>query len=187
MGKQVGTATFVAAMSWALLVVIAVHALDFPGSVPDFQKAANGGTLLDARPAFSPDALYRRLAEYGDEGRRNYALRNVTVDVLLPISVLPFLVLLNRRAADAFSATARVRTLLLLVPVLYVVADLIENGTVLRLLSAYPRRQDGLASTLAYTTVIKRVASLLALVIPLVILTIQRVRKRISVELQPFS
>lgn len=67
----------------AIGVVFAVHWLQFPGSVPDFQRASAGGTLLDAVPAFTEDETYRRLAHYGEEGRRNYAFRNVTVDVLL--------------------------------------------------------------------------------------------------------
>ena len=53
---------FVAALVWAVLVVIAVHFLDFPGSVPDFQLASGGGELLDASPAFSATGVYDRLA-----------------------------------------------------------------------------------------------------------------------------
>jgi hypothetical protein len=89
---------FVIAGLWAFLVVIAVHFLQFPGSVPDFNRASGGGILLDASPAFTPDGIYGRLAGYGEGGRRNYSLRNVTIDVLLPLSVLPFLLLLSRQA-----------------------------------------------------------------------------------------
>jgi hypothetical protein len=79
--------TFVIAGVWALLVVLAVHFLQFPGSVPDFTRASGGGVLLDASPAFTPDATFERLAAYGEAGRQNYSFRNVTVDVLLPLSV----------------------------------------------------------------------------------------------------
>jgi hypothetical protein len=93
---------FTAAIIWALFVVVAVHFLDFPGSVPDFQRASGGGKLLDATPAFSATGVYDRLGGYGADGRRNYSFRNVTVDVLLPLSVLPFLFLFMRRAVTPF-------------------------------------------------------------------------------------
>jgi hypothetical protein len=94
---------FVIAGLWAFLVVGAVHFIQFPGSVPDFNRASDGGILLDASPAFTPDGIYDRLTGYGEAGRRNYSFRNVTVAVLLPLSVLPFLVLLIRRALAAYA------------------------------------------------------------------------------------
>ena len=73
---------FLTALVWAVVVVLVVHFLDFPGSVPNFRQVSGGGTLLDASPAFTADSVYQRLGEYGDEGRRNYSFRNVTVDIL---------------------------------------------------------------------------------------------------------
>jgi hypothetical protein len=142
---------------WAFLVVLAVHFLQFPGSVPDFNRASGGGVLLDAQPAFTPDGVYGRLAGYGEAGRRNYWW-NMTTDVLLPLSVLPFLVLLSRRALSRYSLSPVLRGLVLSVPVAYVVFDLLENASVLALLTKYPERMHVLAATLPYTSVIKRAA-----------------------------
>ncbi len=157
---------------WAFLVVLAVHFLQFPGSVPDFNRASGGGVLLDAQPAFTPDGVYGRLAGYGEAGRRNYSFRNMTTDVLLPLSVLPFLFLLIRRALSRYSLSPVLRGLLLSVPVAYVVFDLLENASVLALLTKYPERMHVLAATLPYTTVIKRAASLFAIGIPLAMLVL---------------
>lgn len=109
---------FVPALVWAVLVVLAVHFLDFPGSVPDFRQASRGGTLLDATPAFTADGVYQRVDDYGAEGRRNYSFRNVTVDILLPLSVLPFLVLLMSKGINAVADKARASLLAIAVPVL---------------------------------------------------------------------
>jgi hypothetical protein len=169
---------FVIAGLWAFVVVIAVHFLQFPGSVPDFNRASAGGILLDASPAFTPDGIYHRLAGYGDAGRRNYAFRNVTIDVLLPLSVLPFLVLLIRRALARYSLGPVLRGLLLSVPVAYVVFDLLENASVVTLLTNYPERMNALAASLPYTTLVKRAASLIALGIPLAMLGFEFVRRK---------
>ena len=177
---------FVIAGFWALLVFVAVHSLQFPGSVPDFERASGGGVLLDVSPAFTPDGVYERLAGYGEAGRRNYSFRNVTIDVLLPLSLLPFLLLLIRRAGARSSFSRRVTGVLFLLPVAYVALDVVENASVLALLANYPARMNTLAVTLPYTTVLKRAASLLALGIPLAMLGFQFVRRRDVPGVRPF-
>src|SRR5437899_2652355 len=124
---------FFVALALAFLVVFVVHFVDFPGRVANFTEVSGGGTLLDAVPAFTPDELYQRLAAYGEAGRQNYFLRDVTVDLLLPLSVLPFLFLLARRALTRVPRRRFLRALLLSLPFVYVLVDLLENGTVLRL------------------------------------------------------
>jgi hypothetical protein len=169
---------FALAGMWALFVVLAVHLLQFPGSVPDFHRASGGGVLLDAKPAFTPGTTYQRLAEYGEAGRRNYAFRNVTVDLALPLSVLPFLVLLIRKAIAPFMIGAGVRAAALTIPLAYVAFDLLENASVLVLLANYPDRMNALATTLPYLTVIKRASSLLAIGLPLAMIGVHFVRAR---------
>jgi len=56
------------------------------------------------------------------------------------------------------------------VPLVYVIFDLLDNSVVLALLANYPERLDRLVVSLLYTTTIKRVASLLAIVVPLIML-----------------
>ena len=164
----------------AFLVVFAIHGLDFYGSVPDFWKRSGGGTLLDIKPAFSEAAVYERLTEFGADGRQVYAFRNRTVDVVLPLSVLPFLVLFMLKALRVLSAGRVVRALLLSLPVAYVVFDLAENAVVLALLARYPERDHQLAVILPYLTIIKRAASILALVVPPAVIGVGMLRGRRS-------
>jgi formate-dependent nitrite reductase membrane component NrfD len=70
------------------------------------------------------------------------------------------------------------RGVVLSLPIAYVVFDLIENASVLVLLANYPERMNALAASLPYTTLVKRAASLLALVIPLVMLGFRFIRPR---------
>src|SRR5687768_12636348 len=124
-------AVFLWAAGLAAAVVVTVHFVDFPGSVPRFEKVSGGGVLLDAVPSFTSDAIYARLAGYGAEGRSSYSFRNVTVDLLLPLSVLPFLYLFMRKAVAAFRFEhVPVITVLLAFPLAYVAFDLVENTIV---------------------------------------------------------
>jgi hypothetical protein len=168
---------FYFALFLALAVAVPVHVVDFPGSVPDFVKASGGGTLLDAKPAFSVDGIYARLEAYGETGRGNYAMRNLSIDVLLPLSVLPFLILLARRA-NARVRNRRARALLLVLPFAYVAFDFAENAAVLALLSSFPQRRELLAAMLPYLTVVKRASSMLALILPAGILMVAMIRRR---------
>ena len=172
-------AIFILAGVWGLSVAVAVHLLDFPGSVPDFQHASGGGTLLDAVPAFTSPETYARLDAYGPAGRKNYATRTVTVDVLLPLSVLPFLFLVARRAVAAATLGGVARTALLAMPFVYVIFDFIENGLLLALIAEYPNQLEVLPRLLPFITVIKRAASLLALALPLTLLAVHVARSRL--------
>ena len=150
---------------WALGAVLSIHLLRFPGSVPDFRESNQGGILLDVSPSFEVDATYERLGRYGEAGRENYSRRNVTVDLVLPLSLLPFLLLFMHRAVRDLPSAA-LRASLLAIPLAYVAFDLIENGLVLTLLRNYPARMNLVATVLPYVTVVKRVASILALIVP---------------------
>lgn len=83
--------TFLLAFIFAFLVVFAIHFLNFLGSVPRFKELSGGGVLLDQTPSFNVDAVYQRLGDYGETGRKSYRFRNLTVDIILPLSLLPFL------------------------------------------------------------------------------------------------
>lgn len=162
----------------AVLVVFAVHSLDFPGSVPDFVRSSGGGVLLDVKPSFSGEAIYHRLTDYGERGRSNYAFRNRTVDVLLPLAVFPALFLLMLHAVGRFSFGRGLRAFLYSLPFVYVIFDFAENGVVLALLAYFPDRAPLLAGILPYLTVVKRIASLLALAIPLVMFIVALIQAR---------
>lgn len=161
---------FMLAFAGAVTVFVAAHFLDFRGSVPDFVKTSGGGVLLDMKPEFTEAATYARLGGYGERGRANYAFRNVTVDILLPLGMLPFLLMFMDRALKRTSAGKATRAILLALPIAYVVLDLAENGLVLAALASFPVRVPLTVAVLPYVTIIKRAASLLSLFLPLVIL-----------------
>lgn len=166
----------------ALLVVLTVHLLDFHGSVPNFKKRSGGGTLLDIKPSFSEAEVYERLNAYGEEGRHIYSFRNVTVDAVLPLSLLPFLLLFMLEALEVLRLSRVPRALLLSLPIAYVVFDFAENAAVLALLARFPDRVHLLAVVLPYLTTVKRTASMLALFLPLVVLTFAFVQRRLKRE-----
>jgi hypothetical protein len=171
-------ARFVLAVVIAVAVFVAAHFLDFRGSVPNFEKVTGGATLLDMKPSFSEDGIYSRLAEYGERGRDEYAFRNMTVDILLPLGLLPLLLMFMNAATRRLKLGRVARIALLSIPLAYVLLDFAENGAVLALLARFPARLHLVATLLPYLTVVKRTASMLALFGPLVMLGFASLRAR---------
>jgi hypothetical protein len=169
---------FLGAFLLGLFVVLSVHLVEFPGSVPDFRSKSGGGVLLDVKPSFSENAIYSRFEGYGESGRKNYVIRNLTVDIVLPLALLPFLWLLMAQAIERFPVGKAARIFLLSMPIAYVIFDLAENASVVAMLANYPERLTSLANVLPYLTVIKRGASMFALFAPVIILTLALLRRR---------
>ena len=119
------------------------------------------------------------ITPYGEQGRKIYSFRNLTVDAVLPLSLLPFLFLFMREGLKVMDLGRLPAALLLSVPIAYVVFDFAENAVVVGLLARFPDRVHFLAAVLPYLTVVKRTASIMALLIPFVVLTFAFVRRRL--------
>lgn len=147
---------FLIAFLQAAIVVYAVHFTDFHGSVPQFRRTAAGGMLLDTKPEFSTDGVYRRLESYGEEGRAVYSFRLFTVDLLLPVSIVFFLVTAVHLSVKNLRRP-RLRFFFLLLPWVFFLFDLAENSTLYVILGSYPDRREILASVLPWFSTLKRV------------------------------
>lgn len=154
----------------AASVLYAVHGLKFRGSVPYFLEVTNGVHLLDVKPAFGSDRIYERFEEYGDEGRAEYRFRLFTIDLLLPLSVLWFFLLAMAKTSALVFENKKVQYGLVAIPIIYVAFDIVENTVLFYLLSEFPTRVDSLAGILPYVTLIKRVASMGSLFLPIIML-----------------
>lgn len=155
---------FYGSLFWALLVFICVHFLHFPGSLPDFREASGGGTLFDNDIAWTPEELYQRLGSFGERGRDNYVFRNLTVDMLLPLSLFPFLYLWMRRSIRDLESIP-LRQGLLALPWAYLLFDVIENLIVLALILNFPLQMPILVAVLPYATLLKRLGVFASLII----------------------
>jgi hypothetical protein len=83
-----------------------------------------------------------------------------------------------RKAITSLRLSPFLRVSLLVVPFAYVLFDLAENAAVLVLLVNYPERLNFLARALPYVTSVKRVASLLAIFVPLLIFGARLLREK---------
>lgn len=145
----------------ALTTVFAIHAGNFPGSVPRFRQLS-GGELFDTKIAGSSKEVLERIEVYGDDGRTEYLFRNVTTDIALPLSVIPMLIICTRR----WRSRLRDRILKIsftLAPFVYLVFDLVENLVVYLLIAQYPDFSETAAGILPWLTIVKRIGAFTSL------------------------
>lgn len=162
---------------WWILVLLALFLFTngyvFPTVASRIAEYAGIASFrpLDLTPAYSPDYAYASLASLGDDGRRLYAMVELTIDVVYPI-VYALLFFLLARAMLARSLPApRWLERAILLPFLPAALDIIENAFILALILEFPERHDGvarLASVITTSKLLSLIATLALLVFLLV-------------------
>jgi hypothetical protein len=160
-----------------MLTTFAVtHLLRFPGSIRHLMDATGGRKILDMQASGSADETYARLEAFGELGRELYLRAILTVDLFFPLSVFAFLMLLAHFVAERARLRGAMRAVLKLLPVAYVLLDFFENISVLLMLKHYPERLELLAGTVGYLTRGKRAAMIAALLLPLTLGLVTKLR-----------
>jgi hypothetical protein len=109
-------------------------------------KAGSGGTgPIDLRFAYSPDEAYRMVESYGEDGRRRYALVEVTLDVLYPMTYATLLGLLLTFAYHRVVQPDHPLRKARLLPYAVMLVDYGENAGIVTMLLRYPARYRALA------------------------------------------
>lgn len=153
------------ALTLAVVSYVVTHILPIPGGLRQVMTAT-GGALLDQIPSISGEDVYARVAAFGAQGREPYRNFTLTTDIVFPLTWMPFLLLYARFAYSRFAAGPPVRSLMLAFPVVYLVADVVENAFVWVMLTDFPTRHSFLARAIVYPTVAKWLAPILAVLVP---------------------
>jgi hypothetical protein len=175
---MIGSRRVLAAFLLLLAVFGATHVLNYPGSVAHFKTATGGHRIFDMQASVSADETYQRLQSMGEGGRELYLRLIFTVDVVFPVAMLIFLLVLTRFAAERARMNSLPRAMLVAVPLVYFGLDLLENASALAMLLCFPGRLDWLGGTIGYLTKGKRAFMVLAFVVPHLVIVLASVRAR---------
>jgi hypothetical protein len=163
------------ALALAVVSYIVTHLLPIPGGLRQVMTAT-GGPLLDQIPSFSGEEVYARIATFGAQGRELYRHFAFTTDIIFPLTWMPFLFLYARSAYSQLGAPLAARLLLLAFPVVYLIADIIENVFVWIMLTDFPAPHPFLGGAMVYPTAVKWLALISALLIPTAMIIAWRAR-----------
>ena len=148
-------------ISWQTALVLFILLLPFnlwlfPARTKRF-KALSGveKPIIDTWFGYTPEKVFGVIDALKAEGRRQYALSEVTLDLLYPLVYNGLLaVLLGLSAPAAFPGTW-LATWLPRLPLMSLLADYSENICIVILLKGYPRQPAALARLASAITVIK--------------------------------
>lgn len=160
------------ANGWLVMIFMAGEVLFNAVILPRQQAkmmAASGGTgPIDLQFFYTPDKVYSMVASYGEAGRAEYRLFELTGDIIYPIVYMLFFSLLIswlfERGFPSHSTMQRWNVM----PMGAWLFDLIENLGVVGMLTAYPSTPPLLAWLSAFATLIKWIFAGISIVLILV-------------------
>jgi hypothetical protein len=135
-----------------VLVLLAVFLLFnfvvIPALYPKF-------TTLDTLPSYTPEQAYQHLESYGSEGRQQYLIIELTLDLIYPLTnALFFSLLIIYSFQRGFPAHPWTRWLAL-IPLAELAVDYLENASVVSMLLRYPERMPAIAAASNVFTIAK--------------------------------
>ena len=164
------------------IVFVGTHFFEIPRSSKAVTKALNGLEIFDKKPSYSSDEVYARMEMFPEYGRMLYKQFTYTIDVLFPITLFVFLILLARFTINKFRLSKPLQIGLQIIPVTWISMDFVENAIVFSLLDQYPAKNHFLAGSLGYITLIKFTLLLLSIIAPAAIIAFNIFRKRVNVN-----
>lgn len=155
-----------------VLIFVLTHLLQVPGSPRALTAELHGQQMFDQQPSFSAEEVYERMAAFGASGRAAYRQLLFSADLLFPLVLFTFLVQLTRFVALRLPAlSTRVQRTLLLVPLSWLLSDLLENAIIAYLLDTFPTQSDALAARLGTVTDVKFTLLVASLCVPALLVT----------------
>lgn len=166
------------------IVFIGTHFFELPQSSKAVTKALNGLEIFDKKPSYNTDEVYLRIEQFPEYGRQLYKRFTYTIDVLFPITLFTFLFLLSRFTINRFRLPKLSQIGLQVLPIVWIGTDFIENAVIFNLLDQYPTKNQFLAGSLGYITIIKFTLLLLSILSPTAVIFLNNFRKRVNVNSQ---
>lgn len=162
-----------------LMIVLALLVISPLGPDDELRALAGGRPVPDIQPWRTAVAFYEQLDAYGAAGRRLYLTRLAPVDLFTPLVQLLFLsTAITVVFRGLLPAGSRWHYLNLL-PIAALVADYLENVTVVAAMLLYPVRLDWLVPFSASFTALKMGFSVAAVALLVAGLGLRAVRRTV--------
>ncbi len=158
------------------IVFVTTHFFELPASSKAVSTALGGAKIFDKSPSFSSDEVYQRMSQFPEAGIYLYKRFTHSIDILFPLALFGFLLLLSKYLTQRLQANQIVIRLLTALPMIWLGSDMIENGIIFYLLNEFPKRHNLLAGILGYLTITKFAFLLLSVSLPALMTTVQKAK-----------
>ena len=161
------------ALLTVIVVFVSTHLMPSFGGVHAVERAAHGLPVLDRAPAFDPGEIMQRLESFGPVGRAAYKRFTYTSDIVFPVTILAFFLLLARFLRGL--RPTKIGWILFIFPSAWLLTDLAENVLVYSVIDAFPVVSKA-ASVLGEVTVAKFTLLFASIIMPMLYLLLLKRR-----------
>jgi hypothetical protein len=137
-----------------LLILVIPDFIPAPIGPYAFKQHANGYPLIDTLVNYSPYKLYELLQGYGQIGRNYYILCSLTLDLIIPMSLMLF-VIASFNLISRNTRISRFMYKLMAIPLLGLLFDYAENLSIITMILKYPEKLYSLATIANVFTLLK--------------------------------
>lgn len=137
------------------IIFIITHMIPFAGGAKALHATLGYQQLFDQHTSSTAVEVYDRLERFGDVGREAYKHFTYSGDVIFPLSLLVFLIVLAYFVRERTSLSKMFRMILIFAPSLWFLSDMTENSVIYFLISQYPEKNIFLAELLGPITNLK--------------------------------
>ncbi len=149
-----------------VIIFIITHMVPFAGGAKALHATLGYQQLFDQHTSSTAVEVYDRLERFGEVGREAYKRFTYSGDVIFPLSLLVFLIVLAYFVRERTSLSRVFRIFLISAPVLWFLSDMIENSVIYFLIAQYPQKNIFLAELLAPITNLKFILLLGSIALP---------------------
>jgi hypothetical protein len=149
------------------IIFIITHMVPFMGGAKSLHATLGHQPLFDQHTSSTAVEVYDRLERFGEVGREAYKRFTYTGDVVFPLSLLFFLIVLVYFVRERISLSSMFRIILISAPILWFLSDMAENSVIYFLISQYPQKNILLAELLAPLTNLKFTLLLGSIALPI--------------------
>jgi hypothetical protein len=148
--------------TWKSILVLLVLNIVFPAVVFPFFQGNPANIPLDLQFSYSPEKAYELLAQFSSEDLKLYRIMELTADIIYPIIYgVFFSLILFKLSKNIIFAS---------IPLLAILADIIENTGIVILISSLPNQLSAIASITSIFTSLKWILIISSILLILVLM-----------------
>jgi hypothetical protein len=166
---SISSRLLIASLMVFLFAFIGTHFFPIPRSAHAVHHALHGAEIFDKKPSYTAKEVFDRISTFPSAGIALYKQFTYTTDILFPITLFAFLILLSLFVSERVGIRGKYQVLLAAVPAAWFGMDVLENAIVYRLLDSFPNRNEFLAGILGYITLTKFSLLLISISIPVIV------------------
>jgi hypothetical protein len=152
-----------------LTTFVTTHFFTLPYSSKAIHSSL-GSPIFDKKASFGKEEVYERISKFNPVGIEDYKVFAYSTDVIFPLALFILMMSIYRLVQFQMSK----HSFIFIAPILWLLADFVENIIIFNLLVSFPVERPFLAEILGIVTYCKFALLLISVFIPIIVLSLSK-------------